>query len=146
MLLPHNCHTHVVNKLTTRTDQSQYCTDHCFGRVTVTGSLQTEIVFSSEKEQRDTMQNSDSLLWKQRSAFPGSRVLGGRHGFGDDKFLTSAFLCEAFSVGTAVGSLQYHVQAWKILNTAFLVGGQTDVKEYNSLVSYVPCVVPDSMM
>lgn len=131
MLLPHNCHAHVVNKLTTRTDQSQYCIDHCFRRVTVTESLETEIVFLSEKQQCGAMKNSDSLLWKQRSAFPGMRALGGRHGFGNDKFLTSAFLCGAFSIGTAVGSIQYHVQAWKILNTAFLVGGQTDVKEYN---------------
>lgn len=141
MLLPHNCHAHVVNKLTMHTGQSQYCIDHCFRRVTVTESLQTEIMFSSEKEQCGTVKNSDSLLWKQRSAFPGTRVLGGRHGFGNDKFLTSAFLCGAFSIGTAVGRFQYHVQAWKILNSALLVGGQTDVKEYNSLVSYVPCVV-----
>lgn len=97
-------------------------------------------MFLSEKEQCGTMKNSDSFLWKQRSAFPGTRALGGRHGFGNDKFLTSAFFCGAFSMGTAVGSFQYRVQAWKILNTAFLVGGQTDVKEYNCLVSYVPCV------
>lgn len=97
----------------------------------MTESLETEIVFLSEKQQCGAMKNSDSLLWKQRSAFPGMRALGGRHGFGNDKFLTSAFLCGAFSIGTAVGSFQYHVQAWKILNTAFLVGGQTDVKEYN---------------
>lgn len=97
----------------------------------MTESLETEIVFLSEKQQCGAMKNSDSLLWKQRSAFPGMRALGGRHSFGDDKFLTSAFLCGAFSIGTAVGSFQYHVQAWKILNTAFLVGGQTDVKEYN---------------
>lgn len=55
---------------------------------------------------------------------------------GTDKSLTSAFLRGAFSIGAAVESCQYHVQAWKIFNTAFLVGGQTDVKDYNCLVSY----------
>lgn len=72
----------------------------------------------------------------QGSAFPGAGVLGGRHGFGTDKFLTSAFLHGAFGIGTAVESFQDHVQAWKIFNTAFLVGGHADVKDYNCLVSY----------
>ena len=52
----------------------------------------------------------------------------GRHGFGTDQFLASAFSRGAFSLGAAAQSFQYHVQAWKIFNTAFLVGGWTDVK------------------
>lgn len=95
-------------------------------------------MFLSEKRQCGAMKNSDSLLWKQRSAFPGTKALEGRLSFGNDKFLTPAFLCGgAFSIGAAVGSFQYRVRAWKILNSAFLVGGQTDV----TLVSHVPCVV-----
>lgn len=138
MLLPHNCLPHVVNKLTTRTDRSQYCIHHCFIRVTVTKSLETEFVVLSEKEQCGVMKKLGQLIVEpgtQRSAFPGVRVLGGRHSFGTDEFLTLAFLRGAFSISAAVESFQYHVQAWKIFNTAFLVGGQTDVKKYNCLVS-----------
>lgn len=51
----------MVNKLTTQTDQSQYCIDHCFRKATVTESLETEFVVLSVKEQCGVMRKKKKV-------------------------------------------------------------------------------------